>query len=319
MTNISTNDYSRKVRLESINTYVMTNIITTRELSFNKKNKLTSEQKLQICRRYIEGESCESLSRTFNVWCGTVVRLLKRNNIQRRDHRTSCSRYKFNHTFFTNIDTEAKAYFIGFVLADGCVRRDCLTIQLHQQDTHILEYFISCIEGDCKLYSSKQRNGDVHPVLKLSSLQMITDLKQHGIIENKTYNLTTLPVIPEHLERHFWRGVMDGDGCVYLSKDKKQFQAFICNYLKHPIDAFESFLHRNNIETRGIIKYPSVYNITLCNKYALKFLNLIYKDSDPKLCLKRKHAKYQEYLEHKISMKKANNCLNSKVPEANTE
>ena len=299
MTNINTSDYGRKVRLESINTYVMTNIITTRELSFNKKSKLTLTQKQQICKQYIKGESCESISRKFNVWCGTVVRVLKRNNIQRRDHRTSCSRYKFNHAFFSKIDTEAKAYFIGFILADGCVRRDCLTIQLHQQDTHILEYFISCIEGDNKLYFSKQRNGDEHPVLKLSSQQMITDLRQHGIVENKTYNLTALPVIPDHLERHFWRGVMDGDGCVYLSKDKKQFQAFICNYLKRPIDAFESFLHSNNIKTRGIVKYPSVYNLTLNNKFAIKFLNLIYTDSDPKLCLKRKYAKYQDYLKYK--------------------
>ncbi len=51
----------------------------------------------------------------------------------------------YNENYFETIDSEDKAYFLGFIFADGCVTNDSkkyryqLTLKLHSKDVGILE------------------------------------------------------------------------------------------------------------------------------------------------------------------------------------
>lgn len=132
-------------------------------------------------------------------------------------------RKKYNENYFENIDSEDKAYFLGFICADGCVINDSknyrykLLLKIHTKDRHILEDFVEHIEGEMDIWTHGQR--DICEV-GFSGKKIINDLEHLGVIQNKTFNLE-YPKIREDLERHFLRGYFDGDGCIRINVDKR--------------------------------------------------------------------------------------------------
>ncbi len=127
----------------------------------------------------------------------------------------STRKYEFNETFFKKIDTEEKAYWLGFIYADGCLdARNELRLHVSKKDkTHIQKF-------------KKQINSN-HPIhncqlntisLNICSKKMASYLKKLGVIPAKTFILE-YPKIPKKFNNHFIRGVFDGDGCIYKRKD----------------------------------------------------------------------------------------------------
>jgi len=132
-------------------------------------------------------------------------------------------RKKYNENYFEKIDTEEKSYFLGFICADGCIvnnpkiGRYLLTLKLHIKDKHILEKFISNINGNKCVWEHGQRE---MVQVSFSGKKIINDLSKLGVIPNKTFNIK-YPSIDKELERHFLRGYFDGDGCIRINKDKR--------------------------------------------------------------------------------------------------
>lgn len=129
-------------------------------------------------------------------------------------------KYKFNENYFENIDTEDKAYFIGFIVADGSVNSLSNVIQITQKDPYILNEFKKHINYEGSIIKSKSRS--VYDI-KISSFKMKQDLIKIGIFSNKTRAIK-YPLIPDNLQNHFIRGVFDGDGCISLRTDKRDNQ-----------------------------------------------------------------------------------------------
>jgi len=125
--------------------------------------------------------------------------------------------YKFNQYYFENIDTEDKAYFLGFIIADGCVSRNSNTIKITQKETEILYEFKKYIESEAPVFNSKKRNISS---FSITSNKTKKDLENLGIHSNKTM-IIKYPNIPLELQNHFMRGVFDGDGCISLRTDKR--------------------------------------------------------------------------------------------------
>jgi hypothetical protein len=132
-------------------------------------------------------------------------------------------RKKFNEDYFEVIDTPEKAYFLGFIFADGCLidnpkeYRYKLNIKIHTKDEDILKKFISLLDSEVKIWRSNNR--DICEI-GFSSKKMINDLKNIGLHQNKTYTID-YPKIDEKIERHFLRGYFDGDGCIRINEDKR--------------------------------------------------------------------------------------------------
>lgn len=45
------------------------------------------------------------------------------HQIRVRNHRESRFKYRYNENYFENIDTEEKAYWLGFIFADGFITK----------------------------------------------------------------------------------------------------------------------------------------------------------------------------------------------------
>jgi hypothetical protein len=125
--------------------------------------------------------------------------------------------YNFNEDYFENIDTEDKAYFLGFIVADGCVSDVSNCINITQKETDILYEFKKYIDFEGPIFSSKKKNISS---INISSVKMKSDLDKLGIHSNKTM-VVKYPHIPRNLQNHFIRGVFDGDGCISHRTDKR--------------------------------------------------------------------------------------------------
>lgn len=125
--------------------------------------------------------------------------------------------YSFNENYFEEINTEDKAYFLGFIVADGCISDKTNAIRIIQKDPYILEKFKSYIEFSGDIFIRKDKKISF---INISSSKTKKDLEKLGIHSNKTM-VIKYPNIPEHLQNHFMRGVFDGDGCISLRTDKR--------------------------------------------------------------------------------------------------
>lgn len=120
-------------------------------------------------------------------------------------------KYNLDEAFFEKIDSEEKAYWLGFFTGDGNITdENRLRIRLAIKDKSHLIKFKKAVKWDGKDYYPKYQDGlEVY----FKSFKMKTDLARYYIIPRKTF-ITKFPDLPKSLERHFIRGVFDADGSI---------------------------------------------------------------------------------------------------------
>lgn len=150
-----------------------------------------------------------------------------------------------NHKYFNNIDTEEKAYFLGLLYADGNIsipkdnRQITITLGLQEDDKDIVIKFCKEIAPtkNIKIHnppSVSKNNWKKRAVFKFSSNKIGNSLINLGCLQNKShvgmsFNFSKLD---EKLHPHFIRGFFDGDGCLYVKKEKNKYTRKTTNILK---------------------------------------------------------------------------------------
>ena len=129
--------------------------------------------------------------------------------------------HQFNHNYFKTIDTEEKAYILGFLYADGYNSDKQVVITQLEQDVDILEKINKALDADNQIKRKLQSiNNKIVCQLCYSSIDMCTDLTNLGCFRNKSLACTFPTFLDKSLIRHFIRGYFDGDGCVWIGKRK---------------------------------------------------------------------------------------------------
>ncbi|RLC89080.1 MAG: hypothetical protein DRJ03_00560 [Chloroflexi bacterium] len=165
----------------------------------------------EIVGKYEGGTSARQLGFEYGVADVTITSLLKRRDVFVRNRSNAKRTNQIKEDVFDTI-TEESAYWIGFLLADGNVyyppkRSKQLNIGLAEKDWEHLEKFKKFIGSDKSLYYNK---GGVF--VSFYSNRIVEKLAEHGIVPRKS----KIAKVPEQLKnnRHFWRGMIDGDGWV---------------------------------------------------------------------------------------------------------
>lgn len=215
------------------------------------------------------------------------------------------SKYVYNHDFFENINTEEKAYWCGFIMADGgvCINTKTksseLYINLQADDNEHLKKFNKSINGnipitfsqsECNLNQKIQRTCHI----RIYSEKMVSDLTKYGVIPNKSLIKSFPKNISDDFMWHYIRGYYDGNGCIVGSKNPDGY-VFCCFYTGSLNFALglKSFLNQNNIKTSKVyhsnkdsrcltIKISGLNNVDA-------FLHKIYDNSN--IYLERKKSK----------------------------
>jgi hypothetical protein len=126
--------------------------------------------------------------------------------------------------YFKLIDSDEKAYWLGFIAADGCVyiggRQHTLSIQLQRRDRHWLELFRDTIAPGAALTDNAGPNSTA---LSVGSQELIGDLLALGITPRKS-NTLEWPKVPEPFVMPFLCGYFDGDGCLHRRPGRRTIQ-----------------------------------------------------------------------------------------------
>lgn len=129
-----------------------------------------------------------------------------------------------NHEFFSVIDSEIKAYLLGFFASDGHIEKrnyDSYTLKwdIHTRDEELLHLINSYIGRETyRVYRLKDREVSG---ISITSKQIGLDLLSLGYDNHKTHTSRSLPKIDAYLMHHFLRGYFDGDGSISVSPNKK--------------------------------------------------------------------------------------------------
>ena len=266
---------------------------------------LPLEEKKRICDLYSNNISTVALGKMYGVNNKPIAAVLKEFSISRTG--VGRRKYPLNEYFFDDIDTQNKAYILGFLYADGSISRKKSTIamSLEENDGYILERMRKEIESDRPLeyldYTNKHDFGYTYKNqyrLCMFSSHMCDMLISKGVCENKSLKLTFPAWMDSSLFSHFVRGYFDGDGsyCPHINNHGK-FQPLIT------ITSTDSFCTDLQHMLREILGIPcgNIYDAS-CHNGITKvlsfsgavqvktFLDWLYKDAD--MYLMRKYDKY---------------------------
>ena len=277
-----------------------------------RKTKITQGMIDRVCKEYQDGLSQEKVAENNKTSRVTVRRILKNNGIPIRKQEEWLRCYDLNQEYFDVIDTQNKAYFLGFMYADGNVSKDnnAIQIALQARDLHILESFKKELEcTDKPLYlSEKSKNNEKHSdmyTLMVKSEHMHKSLCELGVVPQKSHIIKYPFFISSDLQRHFIRGALDGDGCIHAtnSKNEKELRSVdicgtydFCEGLKQIIES-NLDIHCSIILSN---KVSNVYKTSISGRnQSIKFLDWIYKDAE--LYLYRKYETYLSKYKSKIA------------------
>lgn len=310
---------------------------TKEEIDYLKENYLTMEHS-EIAKQLNRGTvavraKCHALNlkKKPESWNGEEIEFLKANYMlmPKRDvaeilgrsmnavqcaaSRLGLKKYPYNcdYDYFDHIDTEEKAYWLGFLSADGWISRNerdnsgTVGIELQYGDIDHLRKFNKSINGNykitdryrkCTLTNSDKANHDC--VLRIYSIVMYESLVRLGFTNNKSFDLS-IPKLDEPLIHHYIRGYFDGNGSAYVSSHK--LKASFCTASENLKNDIIDICNSNGIELTDY-SHVSEYGTTIYrpfaskNEHIVKLLHYMYDDAT--IYLSRKYKIYLKMLEH---------------------
>lgn len=133
-------------------------------------------------------------------------------------------KYRANDTFFDVIDSEEKAYLLGFLYADGYLASDGrMGCRLKIDDIEIIKLIQKYICPNSPIEYSNNQNFKRKPQcsIRWKSEQMYQRLLNLDFCVDKTHtDSKVFQYIPESFKKDFIRGFLDGDGCLVCSSNK---------------------------------------------------------------------------------------------------
>lgn len=203
--------------------------------------------------------------------------------------------YNFDqHNYFETIDSHDKAYFLGFLAADGCVYKRKnkqeaqafikLTLQLEDRD--ILETFKKYLHLEKPLAINKKKPS---ASLQIISNKMGNDLEKYNIVPAKTYAYEMIE-LPQQMMGHFFRGYFDGDGSIAIYDNRSDIpSSYVVSIsgFKHNLQKMSSYLKnkgiylsfledKRNHKYRSNLQFGDIRSSNIEQTY--RFLKYIYED-----------------------------------------
>lgn len=278
-----------------------------------KRNRNINEE--EVIELY-KTETINAIAKKMNTYDNKISSILKKNGIKPKTKFKGWK--KVNDTFFDVIDTEEKAYILGFFIADGCIRMEkdkkgnfthsrlCFSNSIDDEDIINFIHDTICPENKIiRIHNTKDgANRKPQLVLQWTSRHMKEILvDKYKITPRKTYDLNfELPLnsVPDNLFRHFVRGYIDGDGnfnseAICFVFNSKKFAHQIIDFFKNEFEKnkqlVEDFKYRI-YEIQG--KTTKYYKVSLSAAKGRKKLyeKILYEDST--IFLKRKRNNFNK-------------------------
>lgn len=259
-----------------------------------------------ICDYYLSHKKITTteISKKFNISPNFIKIILMHNGINPYFYKSKKPRNNIKQDFFSNIETEKQAYWLGFILADGYLdNQGSLGVELEEKDySHLIKFKEDLeIKNDIHIYNKNSTFGEqINCRITVTNYYILYDLWYKWNIDLDKSNTGEMPKIDnKNLYKHLIRGYFDGNGSLTIKKNKstsetvcknigicgtKQILSFI-----EEISGFDWHWSKrrdnntNNFQI-GVGRRDDCYN----------FLEWMYKDS--KVYLDRKYEKFKNII-----------------------
>lgn len=210
-------------------------------------------------------------------------------------------KYYVDYKQFEEVVTAEAAYFLGFLWADGHIRKAGKTsyqisIKNLASDMEVLIPVFESLGswGISKVKITEGRKEQIQLVITDAKLGQVLD--NYDFLEKSTKSsCKVLSMIPDHLKHYWFRGYFDGDGCIHLQKGKYPTISFAGNYEQDFTFIFNLLddLDINFKHYKRILKGGSKNAVVIFSgrKNSQKFYSYIYNGKV--LGLRRKRDKFE--------------------------
>lgn len=289
------------------------------DVIINKRNFLRG-QEAAIVNMYESGNSSIAIAKHYQCSVNSIKRFLNKNNVQLRSNKINSKKNFCDEKYFETIDTDEKAYWLGFIFADGYVSKiesPKLGISLSNKDRDHLVKFKEAISftGEIKDYivTSGYKPGVTYSRIIMTSEKIVDDLFRYNLIEKKSLILDR----PQNLDPAFYfsfiRGYFDGDGCITTGTPTKNAKHYSINitgtenlllFIKEQIElnniaVINKFYQRKKESPALNIKFGG-------NKQVLKFFHYAYDDAT--VYLERKYKIFAEVQKQAVELSRNTKC-----------
>lgn len=285
-------DHSRKARKKGLPNLKNARILTV------------DEEKL-VCEIYQKTGRQSECEKAINGGQDVVRRCLIKYGLYRtaseaiKQSPQNQRKYPVKDTYFDE-QNPRMAYILGFLAADGTVRKDSNEIKLglSSVDEDFLKELQKEVGGrPVKTYETQK--GFLVSSWAFTSAHIKEKLKEYNIVPNKTFTFT----FPLNLKREYWkdfiRGYFDGDGCISTAGPSAiRFQ--IGSATKDVLEKIVSFFCEYGIPKTSILEITKerghyFYYIQYSSVPTKRIYDILYYDGC--LCLPRKREKYKKLIE----------------------
>ena len=261
------------------------------------KRLWTQEEIAKMKKLYLEdGMILRDIGKLFGTKAGTVSRLLKEANVEIKRRGLTKNR-TLREDYFVDIDSPTKAYFLGFLFADGSVGfrnrqnspQGVLSLELSTKDIELINTLCKELNANNKLFYRASRDT---VAVKISSTKLVNSLMKFSIIPNKTYLVNHLPFneIPDKYHIDFIRGLIDGDGSIYLINGTARLE--FCSYSYEIVEELQNYINNLIGNTRpNKITYSSCYYARWTSQSQVdSILKILYSNDNIALTRKKELA-----------------------------
>jgi LAGLIDADG-like domain len=256
-----------------------------------------------ICELYQQGVSAKILGIKYSIDKRRIQKWMKERNMLR--DKSAAHRFtEFNQHIFDVIDTPAKAYWLGFFYADAynCKITNTVSMSLQISDLTHLQKLANFMELPInKIKYTKTKDEYEYYTLKMYSKYLCETLAAKGCPQAKSFIIQYPKWLSNDLNRHFIRGMFDGDGSLSKRQESNEWkwslvstqdgceniQAILLNNIKIIVN-FHCISETDNntyeMEQQG-------------NEKVKKIMEWLYIDVPNDILLERKYQKYLELID----------------------
>ncbi len=208
----------------------------------------------------------------------------------------------YNHFFVPEQITKETAYVLGLIWADGYVypKENRVSLTCIKSDLDNVAHIISNT-GPWRTYVRKATKIRKEQLTFMIHNKVLCDLFNSYCYVSKKYDSACkiINIIPVALRKYWWRGYLDGDGCIYSDKN---YQVFFTSGIAQDWKFIETLPFSLNWKTVMRQTPKGSYSRRLLNNKmdCLVLLDYIYENYESdKIGFIRKYNKYLEMKKEK--------------------
>lgn len=262
-----------------------------------KKAKFNERTINMLCEEYEKGLSYMDIQEKYGYTHEAVKNALNSKGVESR----LCKFLTVKEDYFEKIDDPQKAYYIGLILADGCVTMNRpktklmqLHISLQDRDSYILQELVNDCGFSGKL-KFKERKSETHQdsqLLNICNINFVNPLNKYGISPRKSITHGFFKEIPDEFIPSAILGYFDGDGSVTFSvRDNNRLEVSLISSIEFAYE-LQTILRKNDIPCSVRIRTTEKgIQMGECrlkgNRACLKFYHYVYRDNIKSLSRKK--------------------------------